>query len=160
MGGEEMQEEQRRWAARIREITFEFQVAVGNAGDAAVRHRPAPGEWSAVEVIGHMIDKMGYWSWRVERIAAEERPDLPGYDQDASVREHDYQQANPGALLDELVAACDRFATIVEALPDEALDREGIHSEYGPITARRCIEMPLGSVAPHLEQLRAALTSA
>jgi hypothetical protein len=50
-----------------------------------------------------MLDKMALWSTRVERILQEERPSLPAYDQDAAVREHGYQQADPAVLCEHLV---------------------------------------------------------
>ena len=68
-----MSTEQEQWAAQIRAIPATFRVALLN-DDRAIRHRPAAGEWSAVEVVGHMIDKMQNWTSRVERIWAEERP--------------------------------------------------------------------------------------
>ena len=43
-------------------------------------------------------------------------------------------------------------------IPISALQREGVHEEVGPITLRRCIELPLESAPEHLEQLRAAQT--
>lgn len=82
---------QEDWASQLREIPIMFREALILDDDRAMRHRPAPGEWSAVEVLGHMIDKMQNWSRRTERILTEERPALPGYDQDVSVREHDLQ---------------------------------------------------------------------
>ncbi len=109
-----------------------------------------------IEVLGHMIDKMSHWSNRVERILLEERPTLPGYDQDAEVREHGYQRADPVVLYEHLQQQCEHFADLVASLPSAALQREGVHGEYGPMTLQQCIEAPLESVKPHLEQLRAA----
>ena len=103
-----------------------------------------------------MIDKMFHWSNRVERILLEERPTLPGYDQDAEVREHGYQCADPAVLHARLQQRCEHFAALVALLPSSALQREGVHGEYGPMTLRQCIEAPLESVPEHLEQLRAA----
>jgi hypothetical protein len=53
-----MSTEQEQWAAQIREIPTTFRKALLSTDDAAIRHRPAEGEWSAIEVVGHMIDKM------------------------------------------------------------------------------------------------------
>jgi hypothetical protein len=85
-----MSTEQEQWAAQIREIPTLVRKAL-LSDDQAIRHRPAAGEWSAIEVVGHMIDKMQIWANRAERILFEERPALPGYDQDMLVRDHDYQ---------------------------------------------------------------------
>ena len=153
-----MSTEQAQWAAKMREVPTIFRNALLLGDDHAIRHRPAASEWSAVEVVGHMIDKMQMWASRVERILVEERPALPGYDQDALVRDHDYLHADPAVLLEHLRLACERFATLVERMPTSALQREGVHEEFGPMTLRQCIEAPLESVPGHLEQLRAAQT--
>lgn len=147
---------QEDWATQLRQIPTTFRNALLLHDDRAIRHRPAPGEWSAIEVVGHMIDKMQNWSRRTERILTEERPALPGYDQDASVRDHDYQHADVEILLEQLEQSCEHFATIVEHIPESALERQGVHGETGPITLRYCIEAPVQSANEHLEQLRAA----
>lgn len=88
----------------------------------------------------------------------EERLALLSYYQDALVRVHNYQHADPDVLFEQLRQACERFATLVERTPISALQREGVHEEVGPMTLRRCIELPLESAPEHLEQLRAAQT--
>jgi|SRR5579884_58054 len=155
-----MSTEQEEWAAQAREIPQVFRSALLIIDDRAIRHRPAAGEWSAIEVVGHIIDKMVNWAGRVERILAEERPALPVYDQDAWVQKHDYQHADPEALLEQLRRECERFATLIEHIPASALQREGVHEENGPMTIRQCIEAPLESSFEHLKQLRAAQTLA
>ncbi|GAC1350402.1 MAG: hypothetical protein NVSMB27_32580 [Ktedonobacteraceae bacterium] len=152
-----MSTEQEQWAAQIREIPAVFRMALLNDGHA-IRHRPAAGEWSAIEVVGHMIDKMWIWTGRVERLKAEERPALPAYDQDALVREHNYQHADPEVLFEQLRQECERFASLIERVPVSALEREGVHEEVGPMTIRQCIAVPLESSPEHLKQLRAAQT--
>jgi DinB family protein len=155
-----MSTEQAQWAAQLRELPMIFRKALHSADDRVIRHRPGDGEWSAIEVLGHMIDKMTHWSDRVERIAREERPTLPGYDQDAEVRDHAYQQADPARLFEHLQQQCERFAALVVMLPSSALSREGVHEEYGLMTIQQCIQAPLESVAAHLEQLLAAQQAA
>jgi len=150
-----MSTEQEEWAVQIREVPTVFRMAL-LSDDHAIRHRPAADEWSAVEVVGHMIDKMQIWTGRVERLMVEERPALPGYDQDALVRDHDYLHTDPEVLFGQLRQACERFAVLVASIPTSALEREGMHEEVGSVTLRQCIEAPLESALGHLEQLRAA----
>jgi uncharacterized damage-inducible protein DinB len=154
-----MDTQQTQWAARLRQVPQTFRDALNAADERAIRHRPAAGEWSAIEVVGHMVDKMFHWSNRVERILREEQPLLPGYDQDAEVLKQGYQQADPAVLLEHLEQQCERFAVLVESIPTAALQRQGIHSEFGLMTLQQCIEAPLDSVADHLQQLRAAVQS-
>ncbi len=151
-----MPTEQQTLAGRLRAAPAEFRAAVISLDDRALRHCPAEGEWSAIEVLGHIIDKMGAWTGRVERIASEDYPLLRSYDQDAYVREHRYQQRALEGMLDELTQACNHFAKVVEQLPDAALNRLGKHEEVGPMTLRECIVAPLDSLPGHLAQLRAA----
>ena len=150
-----MASEQIEWARRYQEIPGIFRNAL-QTDERAIRYRPAPGEWSAVEVIGHMVGKMQHWSRRVERVLHEDSPTLPGYDQDAEVRQYDYQHTAVTPLFEQLQQQCDYFATIIEDIPTSKLEREGIHGEFGPMTLRQCIEAPLKSIQEHLEQLQAA----
>jgi hypothetical protein len=152
-----MSTEQEQWVAQIREIPAVFRMTL-LSDEYAIRHRPAAGEWSAIEVVGHMIDKMWIWTGRVERLLTGERPALPAYDQDALVREHDYQHADPEVLFEQLRQECERFASLIERVPVAALERTGVHEEFGPITIRQCIAAPLESSSEHLKQLRAAQT--
>jgi hypothetical protein len=142
---------------RLRALPGLVDSALDGADEATLRRRPAPTEWSAIEVAGHLVDKMEFWSTRVDRIFHEERPFLPAYDQDTYVRERGYQSADRPALLEELREACERFANLVEALPAHALPREGVHAEIGPITLERCIWEPITSAETHLGQIKAAL---
>ena len=155
-----METEQNQWATELREMPSTFCQALRTKDDWAIRCRPAQGEWSAIEVLGHMIDKMWLWSHRIERIMREEQPLLPDYDQDAGVREQGYQHADPAVLLEQFQQRCEHFATLVATLPSSALQREGVHSEFGIMTIRQCIEAALGSAPEHLAQLCAAQEAA
>lgn len=154
-----MDSEQIQLATRLREVPGLFRQALRTDNDQAIRQRPAEGEWSAIEVLGHMIDKMSHSLRRVERAFHEDRPTLPAYDQDAEVLEHGYQHAQPAVLHERVEQQCERFAALVVTLPSSALQREGIHSENGLMTLQQLIQAPLNSVPEHLEQLRAAQTA-
>ncbi len=152
-----MANEQAEWAAKIREIPLTFGKLVAATPEAALRHRPAEGEWSPIEVVGHIADKMEWWAERVERITTEDAPELEGKDQDAAVRDHAYQQADPQTLLQKLTDSSESFAKLVESLPNPALDLQGHHRGMkAMLTIRQCIEMPLGSIHEHLLQFQEA----
>jgi hypothetical protein len=144
-------------AEQIASVPPQVAAATRDADDQALRRRPEPGAWCALEVVGHLIDKMAIWQARVEAIASHEQPHLDLYDQDALVEAQSYRTARLGDLLEQLTASCAAFAGTVRVLPEEAVRRTGFHPDYGQITLRQCIEIPLASVGPHLSQLRAAL---
>ena len=154
------QAEARRWSEQLRALPSQVRAELDAADAQTLRQRPAPGEWSAIEVLGHLVDKMQVWRERVEQVAREERPFLASYDQDARVREQGYQSAEVHELLTLLRQACERFARTVEALPETALAREGIHEETGPITLEQCVRVPVASADDHLAQMRAAIANA
>jgi hypothetical protein len=134
---ETMSTEQEQWAAQIREIPTVFRRALLLSDDPAIRHRPAASEWSAVEVVGHIIDKMQIWTSRVERLMVEERPALPRYDQDALVREHDYLHADLEVVCEHLRQECKRFVILVEHIPISMREIEPCYIRYQSPRDRR-----------------------
>jgi hypothetical protein len=91
------------------------------------------GEWTAKEVIGHIADMAEIYAERIRRCIAEDRPVLPGFDQDAVHAERKNNDADPMALTKRLQAA---HAAIVQALQRPGTrDRIGVHAERGPMTA-------------------------
>jgi hypothetical protein len=91
------------------------------------------GEWTAVEVIGHVADSAEIFAERVRRCIEEDRPALPSFDQDALAAERRNAERDPMELSRRLSAA---NAEIVRRLMDErARSRPGIHSELGELDA-------------------------
>ncbi|HWZ19438.1 MAG TPA: hypothetical protein VNW73_11620 [Ktedonobacteraceae bacterium] len=60
-----MSTRQEQWATQIRQISTVYRRALLCKDNPAIRYRPAPNEWSAIEVVGHMINKMQMWTSRV-----------------------------------------------------------------------------------------------
>jgi hypothetical protein len=91
------------------------------------------GEWTAVEVIGHLADSGEIFAERVRRCIEEDRPALPSFDQDEIARERRNAERDPMDLSRRLSAA---HAAIVRLLIDAgARARPGMHSEYGELDA-------------------------
>lgn len=101
---------------------------------AADRLRSARfGEWTAVEVIGHIADSAEIFAERVRRCIEEDRPTLASFDQDELAKERRNAERDPMDLSRRVSAA---HATIVRLLMDErARSRPGIHSEHGELDA-------------------------
>ena len=66
--------------------------------DAALRFRPAPDEWSIMELVGHIIDVGALWPGRTRQMLATDNPTLAAVDP-AWVRQRDYHNKQPGFLL-------------------------------------------------------------
>lgn len=91
------------------------------------------GDWSALEVIGHVADMAEVFAERVRRCVEEDRPALPSVDQDAVAAERRNDEADPMALAKRLHAA---HAEIVRRLAEPAHRRRlGRHGEWGDVDA-------------------------
>ena len=65
----------------------------------------ADGKWSLRQILEHMADSELVWSWRLRLVLAEDRPTLPGYDQDRWAARLRYGRAPIAEALDLFDAA-------------------------------------------------------
>ena len=86
---------------------------------ADAERRPAPGKWSAKEVVGHLVDSASNNHQRFVR--AQWRDDLvcEGYEQDAWVSAQQYQHAPWLELIDLWSAYNLHLARVMRATPDD-----------------------------------------
>ena len=126
-------------------LTFDDDSAFALADDAAtiqriVRAYPADrlravrfGEWTALEVIGHVADMGEIFAERVRRCVREDRPTVAAVDQDVLARERRNNERDPMDLARRLDAA---HRELVQTLMNEAArSRPGVHPEYGDTDA-------------------------
>jgi hypothetical protein len=122
-----------------------------------LRTRPAPGTWSALEVLGHMLDAEIVSSARYRFIVAHDEPTLIGYDQDLWVQGLNHNDDDPSALIDQFEAI--RLANVAmwrRASPNER-GRVGIHEERGSESYDLMFRLIGGHDRIHLAQAREAL---
>jgi hypothetical protein len=136
-----------------------IQALIVEAGDR-LRTRPEPGEWSALECIGHIFDSEVVVSARVRWILAEDEPDIVGYDQALWVAELRHNEDDPALLLrtfeDLRGANLDLWA--LRSVADR--QRVGRHRERGPESYDMTFRLSAGHDRIHLAQARRALDDA
>ena len=122
--------------------------------------RPIPGKWSIVECVGHIADTEIFFTDRIVRTIAMDRPLLMSPDENLYIKRLDYQAFD----LDEQLAlftALRRHATrILRMQPPEAWSRTAVHSESGLLTLRQLVLQPVRHLKHHLPfiaEKRAAL---
>lgn len=133
-----------------------LRTLIGEAG-ADLRTRPEPAEWSALELIGHMVDAELASSIRYRWILTQDEPDLAPYDQDAWVaRLHSTSEP-----LDDLLPVFDalRGTNLRLWQGASAIDRArvGHHLERGPESYELTFRLLAGHDRVHVAQARAGL---
>lgn len=86
--------------------------------DAAAARRPAPGKWSAKEIVGHLIDSASNNHQRFVRARWQDDLMFAGYDQDAWVSAQAYGTAPWAELLDLWAAYNWHLARVMRAVPE------------------------------------------
>jgi hypothetical protein len=114
--------------------------------------RPAPGEWSIKEVVGHINDAERIFAYRALRVARADETPLPGFEQDDYVAATDFNARTLPDLLDEFAAQRRSNVLCFQPLTDAELVRRGIASTY-PVSVRALLYMMAGHVAHHIVSL-------
>jgi hypothetical protein len=127
-----------------------FGERTASLSDAALGRRPAPGEWSVAELLGHVWDSEIALSFRTRLILAQDRPPLVGYDQDAWAT---LPKPPFAALFDGFAALRAANLALVTGTPAERWERIGLHQERGPMSFRVLVETMAGHDRAHLRQL-------
>ena len=130
--------------------------------------RPAPGQWSAREVIGHLIDSACNNQRRFIINQHAERLSIDPYDQDQWVSLSHHAKTPASELVPTWRAYNSQVARVIEHIPDEVLRRprgpvrDGMfgyldYQPSGSATLRDLVEDYVGHIHHHLRQIRGLL---
>lgn len=143
-----------QFAALLRAAPTLFQSELAALPDALARFRPAPGEWSINEVLGHLIEaeKRGF-AGRIQRILVEAHHVCQGWDpnQVAQARHDNDQSTN--ALLAEFVALREQSVALVLGVQPDQLTRSGHHPSVGELSISDLLYEWLYHDRNHLKQI-------
>jgi hypothetical protein len=121
--------------------------------DAALTHRPSPGEWAAVEVIAHLADGEDWALRRVKRMLAEDEPELEPFDQAALAVERRYLELDADAELSRFERLRAEHLAVLEGLDGAGWRRVGFHGEHGRMTIELYESHVAAEEVDHLAQL-------
>jgi DinB family protein len=133
--------------------------ALAKASDEELDARPAPGKWTAREIVHHLADSEMTSAIRLRRLLAEDRPTINGYDQDEFSRKLHYDRPIQ-ASLDAFDAARRCTWELLDLMTPADWRREGTHTESGPYSAETWLEIYADHAHQHAEQIRVARGSA
>jgi len=143
--------------ARVMELTEPLLRTVLSDAASDVRKRPAPAEWSVLELLGHLVDAETVMSGRFRWTVSQDEPPLLGYDQDRWVARLRHNDDQPDDLL--AVFSALRAANLRLWRRSSADDRERVamHAERGPESYDLMFRMLAGHDRFHLNQMRETL---
>lgn len=123
---------------------------------ALLTWRPAPGEWCALEVVGHLseAEERGFAS-RIRDILAEDRPRFAGWDPEAVALARRDHERDPAGLLAEFAERRLASIALVETLAVGDLGRGGDHPDVGFLTIRDLLHEWVHHDANHIRQILA-----
>jgi DinB family protein len=134
--------------------------ALVGATDEDLDARPAPGKWTAREVVHHLADSEMTGAARLRLLVATDQPQILGYDQEQFARRLFYDRPI-AASLDAFKAARRATAEILERMSDTDWARAaGTHSQHGPYDAERWLTIYAPHAHAHAEQILVARGSA
>jgi hypothetical protein len=144
--------------------------ALAAIADGVAARRPAPGKWSAKEIIGHLIDSAENNHGRFVRAQLQDDLVFQGYAQDEWVAVQRYQDAPWHALLTLWREYNLHIARVMEAVPAQVRlrqrTRHDLH-EIGwmtipvdqPATLDHLMRDYVGHLHHHLSQIQALLAA-
>jgi hypothetical protein len=136
-----------------------LRAALAKVPDAALQWRPAPGKWSAHEVVCHCADSETISSTRIRHLVGEVRPTIQGYDQDRWAERFDYHALPLDLALAQIDQVRRWTADLVRRLPDSAWACEGVHTESGRYGAETWLAIYAEHLEVHARQLDRIVTA-
>jgi hypothetical protein len=134
-------------------------ASLAGATEAELDAHPAPGKWSAREIVHHLSDSEMTSAIRLRLLIAAPRPAIDGYDEAEFARRLYYDRPIESSL-QALKAARATTAEILDRLTDAEWSREGTHSEIGRYTVDAWLEIYAEHAHQHARQITAARASA
>ena len=124
-----------------------LKTALSKVPADALQWRPAPGEWSAHEVVVHCADSETNAAARIRYLAAEADPVILGYDEAEWARRFDYHSHPLAAALLLVESVRANTVPLLHRMSEDAWQRVGRHTESGRYAAEDWLRI----YAEHLE---------
>jgi hypothetical protein len=135
-----------------------LRAELGALPERVVASHPAPGEWCAKEVVGHLIEaeRRGF-AGRIRIMLAENDPALQGWDPDDVARARQDCDKPIAALLDELAVLRRESAALVRGLGALDVARTGRHPKVGALSVGDILQEWVHHDRNHIKQALASV---
>jgi hypothetical protein len=145
--------------ARYKDGYRAVAAALEGATDAELDARPAPGKWSAREIVHHLADSEMTSAVRLRLLVAEDHAQIRPYDQELFSRALYYDRPI-AASLQAFHAARASTGELLDRLTEVQWAKTGTHPEHGRYGVERWLEVYAAHAHDHAGQITRARTSA
>ena len=133
----------------------EVADAIAGATEAELDARPAPGKWTAREIIHHLADSEMTSAIRMRNLIATDNVAIVGYDQNVFAKRLHYDRPIAGSLA-AFRAARETTAELLDRLSEDDWKREGTHTEHGRYGMDTWLGIYSVHAHDHADQIRRA----
>jgi uncharacterized damage-inducible protein DinB len=131
--------------------------AVARGRGRRLRRRPAPREWSVVEVLAHLLDGEIALAFRIRKIAAEPGSVLVAWDQEVWTPGLRHRRADARQVLTAFTALRADTVALLRRLTPAPRRAAGRHPEYGRVRIGQFLEHWAEHDLLHREQIETTL---
>jgi hypothetical protein len=128
----------------------DLRAAVSGMTPDEVLSRPIAGKWSTLELVAHVADCEVFFTDRIVRTLAMDKPLLCSADENRYIARLNYGALDLAEELDLFTALRRHVGRILRQQPEEAWKRPGIHSQSGLVTVRQLVQQASRHVRHHL----------
>ena len=139
---------------RLRRGAEMVAVSITGAAGSELDYVPAPGKWSIRQIVAHLADSEMVAGMRLRRIIAEDNPRIEAYDQNAWATNLDYTRRKTSPALETFRRIRGENYELLKDLPAAAFEREGLHSERGPMSLKFLLQLIAEHAENHASQIR------
>jgi hypothetical protein len=132
----------------------EVADALKGISDQELDFHRAPGKWSAREIVHHLADSEMNAAIRMRKLLVEMNPYIQGYDQDEFAKKLHYSKRPIEPSLKAFEGARETTGEILDQLREEDWKRTGEHSEIGPYSIEKWLEIYAAHAHNHADQIR------
>ncbi|HTS88069.1 MAG TPA: DinB family protein [Gemmatimonadales bacterium] len=136
-----------------------LEATLATVPTAALQWRPAPGRWSAHEVIVHCADSECNAHLRIRYLVAESEPLIVGYDQDRWAIDLDYHHHPLDLALTTVRAVRANTVPLLRRLTEAQWRKTGRHTEQGAYGAETWLTTYAEHLEVHVRQIQRNLTA-
>ena len=126
---------------------------IARASAAKLRKKPAPGKWSAAEILAHLADSEIVVGWRMRQILGAPGSPIQAYDQDAWAAAGHYHKRAARKSLEQFRVVREANLALLKSITPEQWKHHGMHSERGVETIEHITCMMAGHDLNHMGQV-------